>query len=351
MQILVLLIAPIGDTLFATPALKALRNGFPCANIAVLATVDNQEILVGNQNVDRLLIIHTKTELLKQIITLSKTAFDLVIALSHTGSYLSYLFNARKKTGFKGSELNWIYNYNPPDNRNIHAVDYNLALACDIGGIADKNPQMEIPLTAEDYGVLAELNLGEDNSLIAIHPGGRFFAYKRWPVEKYRALIKEIDKNINTNIVLLGGDKEKDLNNKVIDIDYSYNHLPFNLAGELSIKKTAALLTKAALFIGNDSAPQHIAAAVKTPVITIFGPTNPDNFYPYGTEYKIVRKEKNCSPCFHWLGGIKQYFPECRPDWLNGFTVPCMEDIKVENVMDKIESFNIHTLQFKTLIS
>ena len=348
MQILVLIIAPIGDTLFATPALKALRNGYPQADIGVIATTGNIQILLGNKNIDRLITVSNKKEMITKIISLRDKTYDLVIGLSNIGSYASYMVNGRKKTGFKGKELNWIYNYNPPDDRTIHAVDYNLEIVGDVGGIPEKNPVMEIPLTISDYKIIEDLTLDNSTPYIAIHPGGKFFAFKRWPVNKYKFLVKEIDKNMNVSIILLGGREEKQLVNKLIDLDYSYNHFPLNLAGILSLKETAALLDNAVLFIGNDSAPQHIAAAMNTPVISIFGPTNPGNFHPYGTEYKIIRKERSCSPCFYWLGDLKQYLPECIPYWLAEFSVPCLKDIKVADVMAELESMQ---LKSKILIS
>lgn len=342
MKFLVLILAALGDTLFTTPALKALRNSYPDAEIDVIAWEDNKEILAGNDNIDRLIVCKGKGQLITELQYLRETVYDLAIGLSTVGSYISYLVNARKKLGFKGEELGWIYDFNVPDNRRIHAVDYCLEIVKLVGARPDNNPKLEIVTTTEDYRLLQDkLRLAGVSSglpLVAIHPGGKYFSFKRWPAERFKELIKALDNTYNLEIVIIGGSDDQKLAQEIVDPFYNYNHRPKILAGKLKIKETVALLKNAALFIGNDSAPMHFAAAAGTSVIALIGPTNPANFHPYGTDYKLISAGLACSPCFSWLGELKQYLPEYLPEWATRCKARCMREIQVVDVLQGVET-------------
>ena len=341
MNILLLILSPIGDTLFTTPSLKALRKGFPEAYIEVMGNEKNEEILRDIEYIDKLRICKNKSQLISKLYDLREIKYDLAIGLSNRGSYFTYMVNADKKAGFKARDLGWFYDYNLPDNRDIHAVDYCLKIVEAVGGIPDENPEMEIPITDTDRELVQDKlkmkNVKRNFPLIAIHPGGKFFTLKRWPREKFKELVKVIDSKINSQIVFLGGPEDEKLAEAIIDRNYKYRIIPKNFAGQLSLKESAALLELADVFVGNDSAPQHIASCVKTPVVSLCGPTNPVNFHPYGTKYKIIQAENiNCSPCFYWLGNLIQYLPQYLPEWANKCDNRCMENIEVNEVFKYI---------------
>ncbi|ACL70469.1 glycosyltransferase family 9 protein [Halothermothrix orenii] len=337
MKILVLILSALGDALFTTPALRALRNGYPDARIDALVWEDNKTILEGNPNLDRLIVSKGKGKLISDVQSLREEVYDLAIGLSNAGSYIAYLVNARKRLGFKGSEIGWMYDFNVPDDRNIHAVDYCLEIVKVAGGKPDINPHLEVAINDEQRRSVAEFmkkkGIITSLPLVAIHPGGKYFSLKRWPVDKFSELVKVLDKMIPLQVVLVGGPDDRELATRIIDPDYNYNRKPVIVAGELSVKETTALLEQVDLFIGNDSAPQHMASAVGVPVVSLFGPTNPANFYPYGTEHIIIRSDLSCSPCFSWLGDLKQYLPEYLPEWVTKCKGKCMEEIEVADVV------------------
>ncbi|MTI60169.1 MAG: glycosyltransferase family 9 protein [Firmicutes bacterium] len=343
MQILVLILAPLGDTLFTTPALKALRNGYPGARIDVMTYYSTQEILTANSNIDNLIIINGKNQIIPGLKKIRNTGYDLAVGLSNLGSYLNYFVKAHKKIGFKSDELGRFYDFDLPDDRDIHAVDYCLEMVKTVGAIPDNFPRMEIFINGDDHtAVLNKLIASRVNlnlPLILIHPGGKYFTLKRWPAKKFLELIKKIDQKYQSQQILIGGENDRELARQVIDCNYHYKQTPVIFTGELNIKETAALLDRAGLFIGNDSAPQHLAAARQVPVIALFGPSKVANYYPYGTTYKIVQAKLGCCPCFSWLGNLKQYLPEYLPSWASSCEKNCMNSITVADVFQEIESF------------
>ncbi len=342
MEILVLLLAPLGDTLFATPALKALRNGYPDARVDVMVWEENKEILVGNRNIDNLIVCRGKGQLLVELQKIREIPYDLSIGLSTFGSFLSYFVNGLQKTGFKSGELSWLYDFTVPDNRNIHAVEYCLEIVEKVGGIPDNEPVMDLNIQISDKKSLekklSNLVFKINKPFLAIHPGGKYFRLKRWPQDSFKELIKIIDRRHNIQVALIGGKADRELARAIIDPNYSYNYNPVDLTGLLKIHETVALLERAEVFVGNDSFPMHLAAVAGIPVIGLFGPTNPCNFYPYGTEYRIIRSGLNCSPCFSWLGDLKQYLPEILPDWAHKCKGNCMQLIRPMEVVEAIET-------------
>lgn len=343
MRILVVAPAPLGDTLFITPALRALRRGFAEAGIDVIAAEKSKEILHGNDNLDSLFTVRGKAGLIHKIIELRSTEYDLAAGLSRTGSFFLPLVRAEDKAGLMSPGAG--DNPGVLDHRySIHAADYCLGIAEMLGGVSEDEPELELPVSRGDSERVASLVRGAissvavDAPLVAIHPGGRFFSLKRWPIEKFTLLVSKLDRR-GVPVVFVGGENDCDLAERVIDNAHTYYHRPLNFCGRLSVKETAALLESCSLFVGNDSGPMHIAAAVGTPVVGLFGPTSEVNFHPYCSEYRIVAADMECRPCFYWLGDLKQYLPDYLPEWATGCPGACMEKITVRDVMEEVDHY------------
>ena len=130
---------------------------------------------------------------------------------------------------------------------------------------------------------------------IVLHPSSNA-RYKIWTVEGYAALCDYLwDKWMVRTILICGKDAEElRLNREICALAKSK---PLNLGGQLSLKQTAVLLSKAALFIGIDSGPMHMATAVNTPVVAIFGPSRAWRWGPLGDGHVIIQKDWPCVPC------------------------------------------------------
>ena len=171
-----------------------------------------------------------------------------------------------------------------------------------------------------------------DSVLICMHLGSLpRMPEKRWPLERFAELVKRLIGSMDAHILILGSASERRIVNRFMEhIGSDANVL--NLVGRTKLKQSAALIQRCDLFIGNDSGPMHIAAAVGTPVIGIFGPTNPVKNRPWGTysDAVVVRHPLPCSPCYVAFSG--------NVDCTNPNRLECMTSIGVDEVFEAVKS-------------
>ncbi|NLU41159.1 MAG: glycosyltransferase family 9 protein [Firmicutes bacterium] len=331
-SILVLQLCPIGDTMFGTPALRALRQRFRDAHISVLTWQSSCEVLKGNPNIDCLIPCVGTLDMARTVSKLKSADIDLVVGLSHVGSWLSAAFPGVFKVGFNSTRLGWLYAEQVPDSRTIHAIDYCLQVVRSVGAVADSR-RLEFYISDKDRDVAANWASAEGvtwrRTVVTIHPGGKNFTAKRWRTSGFAAVADRLVKELGAEVIIVGGPDDVPLAQSIADQARSR---VFIAAGRLSLKQTGALIERSALFIGNDSAPQHIASALDTPVVALFGPTDPDNFGPSSSLSTVVTAGLPCSPCFHWMASPLQYLYlssvkrlECRHE--------CMSEISPDQVM------------------
>lgn len=325
-KILVVQLCPIGDTLFGTPAIKALRCQFPDAWIASLVWPVSSEVIKENPNLNEIYIYNGS--LRKLIGKLRKQQLDLVVELSNRGGWITPLLGAKYNVGFRNRAFKWLYTSSGSIQRDVHAVDYCLDVVKPLGAILD-NPGMEIFINNDDdekaKNILASYGVRQDDLMVTMHPGGKYFPAKRWNTQGFAEVADRLYERYGALVVTVGGTEDDELGKR---IESSVTKAKIiNLVGKISIKQTAAVIRRSSLFIGNDSSPMHMAVAVKTPVVALFGPTNPSNSRPYGEGHEYIFKYVECSPCFHHLGSPTQYCPKC-------IRRECMEAITAEDVFN-----------------
>ena len=336
-SVLVLQLCPIGDTLFGTPALAALRRRFADATISVMTWRSSCEVLENNPNIDRLITCTGALDAARTASKLRSQGVDLVVGLSHVGSWLSAAFPNSIKVGFNSRTLGWLYAEQVPDKRTVHAIDYCLQVVQSLGATAVSR-KMELYLSNRDRQAAMDwaLSVGLDfrKVTVAIHPGGKNFPAKRWSTSGFASVADRLVVELDADVVIVGGPDDVPLAQAIID-QASYASRLFVAAGHLPLKQTGALIERCTLFIGNDSAPQHIASAVDTPVIALFGPTDPKSFGPTSSLSSVVTASLPCSPCFHWMTSPLQYLYlssvkrlECRHE--------CMSEISADMVMSAV---------------
>ena len=301
-KILVIRTAYIGDVVMTLPILKPLKEKFPGAKLTFLTSTTARPVLENNPYVDEIVTFDAfwfyasgKEEYSRFISSFRQREFDLVIEAR--GDIRDLLFLVRPlRSRYKissgiGGGTYFLTHVVPGDGRK-HRVDYHLDMARFLGCRPEALEWGIYPTNEERTAVDCTLtDAGISQPFISAHPGSRL-SLKTWPLEKCAELYDRIMEEYNLPLVLLGTAEEKA---QVRDIMARMKHRPTDLSGRLSLRELAGVLTMSALFICNDSAPMHIAAAVKTPIVAIFGPSKSRETGPYGGKHhRVVEKEFAC---------------------------------------------------------
>lgn len=326
-HILVGMLLPIGDTLLATPALAAVRRRFPWAKITALVSQSNAGILQDNPNVDSLLFVTESGDepgwrrFARGLSSIRRNEYDLVINFSPVGSIVLMMAGMyRRSLRVEMPFFWWLVGGHSESFRDRHAVDHYLrAIAPTLDHhITDEERQPRLYLTARDRSsarrLLRDRGLSPANLLVTMHVGGDGFnGRKRWEPQRFAEVANRLIERFSAHVVLIGGKADVELSEQVAAL---IPHGATVLAGHTSLKETGALIEMSALFIGNDSCPLHIAAAVNTPAVGIFGPSNFEQFHPIGKRnyrQRIVHSTLPCSPCFNFIGNDAPWVPNNCP--------------------------------------
>jgi ADP-heptose:LPS heptosyltransferase len=304
-RILLLLLLPIGDTLFATPTVRALRLSYPRAEITALAYPTNAGILEANPDLDRLLLHPISSTwpglagYWRFLRDLRRAGFDLVVEFGPAQGWLRWIICPHHFRALDFPLWQWFLPSGRRPWRARHAIDsYATLLNPAERRLLPAGPVLHC--TDADRirmgHVLAALGTAP---LLAVHPGGEGFrGMKRWPVERFAEVTHDLIVRWGGRVVILGGADELELAERF----RAYVPRALSLVGALSLSETVAVLERCFLFLGNDSAPLHMAGALGVPTVGIYGPTNPENFRPRGRNVSVVRSTLACSPCFHFVG-------------------------------------------------
>jgi heptosyltransferase III len=316
-KILVIKLRHIGDVLLTVPVFRALRETFPDAHISALINSGTEEVLSGNPLIDDIIVfnreIKSKNIMGKAASEISflsgirSKGFDMTVDLTSgdRAALISYMSGARyrlaydpKDAGFPGKKLLYTHiapkGYSPP-----HMVVQNLDLlrrfSINTGNLA---VDFFIPRDAEEYvdRIFHEHSICGSDTVVHIHPTSRWL-FKCWNDEYMAEVINWLaGKGMKVIITSSPDEKEIQRTRKIIGrIDDMTNVI--DLSGRTNIKQLAAISARSKLFIGVDSAPMHIAAAVRTPVIALFGPTSEKHWGPWGSGHIVLKKSFSCNSC------------------------------------------------------
>jgi 3-deoxy-D-manno-octulosonic-acid transferase/heptosyltransferase-1 len=329
-NILIVKLSAIGDVIHTLPSLSALRRLYPEAHITWVVEEAAADLLVGHPALDRLLVSRRKSWL-KEIrrgrwaATLAEgraflkalrgRPYDLVIDFH--GLFKSALVvlvsGGRRRLGYASLQeaSGLFYNERIPEAKDKHAVDRYLDFVRHLAREAGNKegepaaPEFALAIGAEEQARVATLlawpgdGRGESEPgptrerlrFVAVNPVA-FWETKLWEEEKFAALCDRIRRELGASVVLTGGEKGP------LERIRSRMHTEArNLGGETTLRELACLYREAALVISTDSGPMHLAAAVGTPVVALFGPTDPRRTGPYGPGHRIIRSGLSCAPC------------------------------------------------------
>lgn len=296
-NILIINTTAIGDTLLSTPAIRAIRKGFPSAYIAALVSKPAKEILLNNRNINELIDYQSRINLsylinVPSIVRkLKSKRFDLVIVLHGNDpdtAPIAYLTGAPHRLGWAESRLSFLFTI-PVKMRveNEHFAEVRTGALSNIG-VAPDGIELDMPLNPEDEeeaDAFLEKNNFQKGLLAGLHPFGSK-SYKWWPFDRMAKIGDYLYKKYNLQPIIFGGIKEKE---KAIEMSNMMETKPLIAAGELSIRGSAAFIKQCKIFITTDSGPMHIAQAMKIPTIAILwststqtGPVNKESIVLYG---------------------------------------------------------------------
>lgn len=317
-KILVISLPGVGDTLLATPSIKALKERYKNSIIDVFVMFKpSMEILTGNPYINEVLFFNILKEgtyrTIKYVLNLRKRKYDASI-LIYPGNrreynIISWLIGAKYRLAHRynhehGFTCSWLNTDTILENNDLHNIQEDYALMEMLDAIPEKDEKPRIYMNDADYSKAQDWinqNIKENHKmLIGFHLGTAEFKnqkMRRWDYRKFAELGKRLNEKYNASILIFGGSNEKELKTSCKELMEAF---AYDIETD-NIIDTAALISKCNLFISNDSALMHISAALNVPTVAIFGPTNPTWVKPYNCKHVIAsRKNLDCMPCFYY---------------------------------------------------
>lgn len=328
-RILFIQTAFAGDLILTLPLVQAVSRLFPQANLDLVCIPGTAPLLEKHPFLSAVLP-YEKRGRNRSIIRFARSlrehgSYDLCISphRSLRSALLALLSGAGTRVGFSTASGAFLYTHRIPYAGNAHEVQRNLDLlqALNLSCPELKGPWL-FPSPA-DRSIIDHLLRGQEESapLVLLAPGS-VWATKRWIPEGFARVAEHFASRVR--VCIIGGKDDVELAEQIVAVAPNAK----NLAGALTFLQTAELVGRASLVISNDSAPVHLASAMGTPVVEIFGATVPEfGFTPWRVEHRIVQKE-----------GM-----ECRPCGIHGGqncplrTFDCMKELEAEKVIAAAE--------------
>ncbi|MBV9241850.1 MAG: glycosyltransferase family 9 protein [Acidobacteria bacterium] len=304
-RILVVKLRSIGDTVLSTPSLIALRRHAPQAEIDILLEDWVAPVLDGFEGVNVISMGSSTMDRLAAARQLRRRGYDVAFNLhgGTTSTFLAWASGARHRFGNADYQYSFLYNHklsSPVDfwgREKLHSAEQQLALIGHAGVPVDDLPKTKLEVVdaalASIETRLSEYATDPRSSLALIHPSTAFTATKQWPAEKF-ACVAEALANKGLSVIAISSKQES----QVLDALKNAAGVPITAFDDLSLPEISALASKARIFIGNDSGIAHIAAAVQTPTVVIFGSSNRTHWRPWtDAPNQIVFNPFDCQPC------------------------------------------------------
>ena len=333
-----------GDVLLASPVIAALKARLPHAEVDALVYADTAEMLSLHPGLSRLHVVdrkwksrgvlsHAAAEW-RLFSVLKQRRYDLVLHLTEhpRGAWLARSLGCRHAVApdYSGKPKWWqrsfTHRYPLPARGGRHTVELNLDALRRIGIQPGDERPLVLVSGAEADAQVAELLSSHglaERGYIHLHPASRW-QFKCWTPERTAALIDRLHAR-GERIVLTAAPEERELA-LVAAIRSRCAQPPVDFSGKLTLKMLAALSRRAKLFVGVDSAPMHIAAAMGTPVVALFGPSGEAEWGPWRVPHRVVAsREHACRPCGNdGCGG--------------GKLSECLSSISVEAVLEVVDA-------------
>lgn len=326
-RILIIHTAFIGDIVLSTPLIRKLRDTYPKAEITYLTTPVGASILRNNPHLNHIIEYDKRGEHkgIKGFWAIAKKlkmeAYNLVITPHRylRSTFLTFLTGAPIRRGYDSAAASFLYNERVHYDKSKHEVEKLLSFVPKDEG---KRYEIEIFPTELEVEKVDKLLEKRREKVVVVAPGSKWFT-KKWPLEYFNRVIKELEKMEDTTVVVVGGKEEMFFNMPLANTT-------IDLRGKTTLLELAEVIRRADIVLTNDSSPIHIASAFpNVRILALFGPTvEKFGFFPWSKNSEVFQVEGlECRPCSIHGGDScpKKHFK-------------CMLDIKPEMVLERIES-------------
>ncbi len=330
-KILIIKFGAAGDLILAIPSFRAIRKRFPAGKITLLVEPAHHEIVRGCPYLDYIVVYDRKKKdrslekTLKLAGRLRGEDFDLVVDLQNNfrSHLISCLSCAPKRYGYNRGIGRFLLTDKAGKFRTTIPPLRHQLRVLNLLGITGIGDDLELWPTEEDEREISEFlssaGLRPGQRLIGINPGSsKKWESKRWPLARFVELGTRLSRELGARVVITGQKAEQHRSRKLVS---SIGGETINAVGKTSLSELACLIRHCQVFISGDSAPLHVAAAMDTRLVALFGPTDPVRHLPPGNNHILIRKDLNCSPCYR--GRCYKHI--------------CMEEITVDEVFEAVK--------------
>ena len=304
-RVLVVKLRSIGDTVLSTPSLIALKRFLPDAEIDILLEEWVAPVLDGFEGVNVITIGKGSIARLKAAWQIRDRDYDVVFNQhgGTTSTFLTRAAGARHRIGYASYQYNFLYSDLHPSpaefwgTNKVHSAEQQLALLGFVGIPVEDRPKSRLFVTeAARAAVDSKLNDSAfripHSAFALIHPTTAFFT-KQWPVKNFARTAEFLAEKGLSVIAIASKAESQILNNLTAE-----SKVKITTFDDLTLPEITALAERAKLFVGNDSGMAHIAGAVNTPTVVIFGSSNRDHWHPWtDAPNEIVYEKFDCQPC------------------------------------------------------
>ena len=301
----------LGDVVMAVPALRELRRALPDAHIAVVSRPGTADIFIDADYVDEVLV-YDRAGLVSawnQAGEWRRRKFDLAVLFQNAfeAAAIAFLSRVPARIAYATERRGALLTHpvaSPVWKDERHESFYYLNIVTELkrllyrtSSIETTEPRFDLHVSEDRkrkaLDLLLEHGARENAPLALLCPGSVNSRAKRWPAQRYAALADRLVES-GANVALIGSPGESDVTQEVCK--HAQRQLVV-LTGKTTIAEATALISIADVLITNDTGPAHIGAALSTPTLVIFGPTNPLTTYPLSSNAEIIRRPPDCAPC------------------------------------------------------
>ncbi|WP_319526233.1 lipopolysaccharide heptosyltransferase II [uncultured Desulfosarcina sp.] len=324
----------IGDAVMTTPAVRTIRHHFPDASISLLAKPWVTPVFAHSPHVDEIIVYEANGRHrgamgpVRLARDLRRRGFDAAILLQNAieAALIAFLAGIPMRIGFDTDARRLLLTHPVRCTKAIKAIHQTGYYLKILEGVGIQSLDQTLELSVGDTNrqrakeVLAEQGVSPGRRVIGLNPSATYGPAKQWFPERYAALGDRLSRTLDASIVIFGGPSDRDLGRHIAGLMKSP---AVDLSGRTSLGEAMALIERCDAFVTNDSGLMHVAAAVNTPLVAVFGSTNSTTTSPFSPTSRIVRVPIACSPCMK---------PVCPLGHMN-----CMRQVSVEMVAEAVE--------------